>query len=279
MNIQEALTYGRKRLMRNILSYDIDAKLLLMDVLNIDKVTLLTSREEITNDDFLRYENYLIRREKHEPVAYILGYIYFMDLKFFVNPSVLIPRGDTEILVYKALELINKYKFKAHLDMCCGSGCIPISLTVDTNINSTGIDISRNALDIFQKNILFHKLEDKIQYIESDLFSNINMNNKYDIITSNPPYITGTEMIDLMDDVKNFEPHLALYGGNDGLDFYRNITSTAYTLLNNGGYLIYEIGYNQGEYVKDILMENNFTDIEILNDLNKNNRVVLGRKI
>lgn len=278
MKIQEALTFGKNFLRNNIQSYDIDAKLLLMDILKIDKIALLTSLDEISDDNFSLYKIYLNRRINYEPVAYIIGHIFFMDYIFFVNSSVLIPRGDTEILVYKALEVIEKYNFNSHLDIGSGTGCIPISLCLMSNIKSLGIDISTEALEVFQKNITFHKLDKRVKILESDLFSNLDLSTKYDLITSNPPYITSTEMTTLMNDVKDYEPHLALHGGNDGLKFYKDITSTAYNLLNPGGYLIYEIGYNQGKDVENILLKNNFISIEILNDLNNKNRVVLGRK-
>lgn len=279
MKVQEALSFGKKYLKNNILSYDIDAKLLLMDILDIDKINLLTSRDEISNKNFNLYKDYLDRRLKNEPVAYILGYVYFMDFKFLVNPSVLIPRGDTEILIYKVLDLIKDNNFKNHLDIGVGSGCIPISINLLSDIKSSiGVDISQEALNVCNTNISRFKLDDKITTIYSDLFSNV-PSTKFDIITSNPPYISYDEYMELMIDVVDFEPKLALYGGKDGLDFYRKISEKAYNQLNNGGYLLYEIGYNQGKDVKKIMEDCKFSSIEILYDLNNNNRVVLGRKI
>ncbi|MFV0504409.1 MAG: peptide chain release factor N(5)-glutamine methyltransferase [Lachnospirales bacterium] len=273
MTIQEALTYGRNFLKEHSISYDIDAKLLLMDILNINKVQLLTTTDNITHSNFSRYENYLNRRKNKEPIAYILNHIYFMNMKFYVNENVLIPRGDTEILVYKAIDEIKLKSFKKLLDIGTGSGCIPIAIGKSVNILSTAVDISTKALAVAIENAEYHNL--KINFIESDLFTNIN--EKFDIITSNPPYITNSEMLELMDDVINFEPHLALEGGLDGLDFYRKICNEGIDYLENNGLLIFEIGYNQGEDLKNI-MSLNFYDITLIKDLQGHDRVIFGYK-
>lgn len=277
--VQQTLLFGKNFLKENgDISWDIDAKVLLMFVLNIDKVTLLTSDYEISESDFDKYLSILKRRANFEPVAYIINSAEFMSLPFYVDENVLIPRGDTEILVEEAISLIKQHSLKTMLDMCTGQGAIAISTSYYTDIEVIGADIDEKCIEISKKNAIINGVEEKTNFIVSDLFENI-QNKKFDIIASNPPYISSEEVLTLMNDVKDYEPHLALTDGSDGLTFYRKITKTAYGYLNDGGFLLFEIGYNQKDDVKKILEENGFSSIKVLTDLNGHNRVVYGQKI
>ncbi len=274
--IQETLLFGKKYLKdNNIISYDIDAKVLLMFILNIDKVTLLTSDDVIDDIKYEEYLSVLNRRSHCEPCAYIVGQQEFMALNFYVNKNVLIPRGDTEILVEEALALIQSNNLSSMLDLCTGSGAIAISVSHYTNINVTASDISSDCINIASKNALLNNIQNKINFIQSDLFENIH--GTFDIIASNPPYISIDEVSDLMKDVIDYEPRLALTDESDGLTFYKNIISNAKNYLNNNGYIILEIGYNQKTDVETLLIQNNFHSIKVLNDLNGHNRVICAQ--
>lgn len=245
--------------------------------------TLGKSKEWIMSNidyeiDELMYEKFLdlaSKRIEGVPLQYILGEAYFMGLKFVVNNDVLIPRADTEILVYKIIELANKFNEIKLLDLCTGSGCISISLAKKlSNAKVFASDISKNALLIAKENSKIN--ETNITFFESNLFENIE-ESKFDIIVSNPPYITGEEMKKLEKDVLN-EPHLALYGGEDGLKFYREISKKALNYLKINGILAFEIGYNQAEAVFSILTSLNYKDIEVIKDYSGNDRVIIARK-
>lgn len=277
--IQETLRFGKKYLENSSdLSWDIDAKVLLMFVLNIDKVTLLTSDDEISEDNYNKYLELLKRRANFEPVAYITNDAEFMSLPFYVDSSVLIPRGDTEILVEECISLIKRYSLKSMLDMCTGTGAIAISTVHYTNILATATDISQKCIDIARKNATINNVDNRIKFVLSDLFENIN-GEKFDIIASNPPYIGSDEMETLMNDVKDYEPHLALTDNKDGLTFYEKITKEAYNHLNDNGFLIFEIGYAQKEAVTEILLKNNFKNVKDLKDLNGHDRVLYAQKL
>ncbi len=274
--VQETLIFGRNFLKdKGIVSYDIDAKVLLMFILNIDKVTLLTSNFEIEETIYNDYLSVLNRRAKSEPCAYIVNHQEFMALPFYVDENVLIPRGDTEILVEEAISLIKENKFTTMLDLCTGTGAIAISTVHYTGINAVASDISKNCIKIATKNAKINNVDNKIKFIESDLFTNIT--EKFDIIASNPPYISTEEMQDLMKDVVDYEPHLALTDNGDGLRFYKEIISNSKKYLNDNGYILLEIGYNQKEDVEKILLQNGFNSVTVLKDLNGHNRVLCAK--
>lgn len=276
--IQQALRFGKNFLKENnIISYDIDAKVLLMYTLNIDKITLLTTTEYISDESYEVFLRLLGRRAKNEPCAYIVNSQEFMGLPFYVDENVLIPRGDTEILVEEAIALIKKYNFETMLDMCTGQGAIAISTSHYTGINAIGVDISNKCIEVANKNALSNNVSDKVSFIQSDLFDNIK-DKKFDMIVSNPPYISFEEMKSLMSDVKEYEPRLALTDEGDGLTFYKNIIEVAKSYLNDDGYLLLEIGYNQKNDVKKLLLDNSFNSIKVLKDLNQHNRVLCAKK-
>lgn len=240
---------------------------------NLDK---WVDKEE--EDNFL---SLIKRRSLGEPISYIFSKKEFMGINFFVEKGVLIPRPETESLVEYIIEYI-KMNFKEEkidvLDIGIGSGAISLSLAKSCkNTQILGVDISKAALSVANKNLDSLKLAN-VEFRESDLFQNIKTDEKFSIIVSNPPYIKTDIIKDLQRDVKDFEPSLALDGGNDGLDFYRNISKDAGLYLLDKGMLIYEIGYDQGESVRNIMEEQGFKEVKIIKDLNDLDRIVLGFK-
>ncbi|MDO4168557.1 MAG: peptide chain release factor N(5)-glutamine methyltransferase [Lachnospiraceae bacterium] len=219
------------------------------------------------------FETYVKRRsEKHIPMQYLLGAQDFMGLTFKVTPDVLIPRQDTEVLVEEVLEKAKEKK--TVLDMCTGSGCIVISLAHYGNFERcVGVDLSEGALKIAKEN--GKSLAPMVEFINSDLFAGVE--GKYDVIVSNPPYIKTNECQNLMSEVKDFEPMLALDGHEDGLYFYRRIIKDAKNYLNPGGMLFFEIGYDQGKSVPAFMQEAGFSEIVLKQDLAGLDRVVYGK--
>lgn len=265
--IENVLQMGKEILKRN----DIDireARLLLAHALKVSASDLI--KIDYCEDE--QVENFLVMLEKRVssiPFAYIVGHKEFMKLDFMVNENVLIPRADTEILVEEAIKC-NKRKI---LDMCTGSGCIAISLAYYLEeANITASDISFEALKIAKKNAMINEVD--VEFVESDLFSDIT--EKYDMIVSNPPYIRSEAIKTLQYEVQK-EPILALDGGKTGLKFYEKIIPEARQHLENGGVLLLEIGYDQGECVKKMLEDNDYYKVKIIKDLDQNDRVVIGQ--
>ena len=216
------------------------------------------------------------KRKSGIPSQYIVGKCEFMGYDFFVDENVLIPRADTEVLVEKVLEFSAKNKFKNILDMCTGSGCIAISLVLNGIEKAAGADISQGALNIAEKNAEYNDVKNKTEFIHSDLFENIE--GVFDAIVSNPPYIPKEDIKSLMREVKDHEHLSALDGGDDGLDFYREITKQSRKYLKDGGMLFYEIGYNQSEDLHKIMEENGFEKVTTVKDYAGLDRVVFGTK-
>ena len=251
---------------------DRDAELLLMHATGKDKTFLLTygDSEEMDPGDEGEYLAMIVRRAERIPLQLITGETDFMGLTFKVSEDVLIPRIDTDFLVEEALIDINDGADV--LDMCTGSGCILLSVMKYKNdIHGVGADISGSALDLARENAASLKLSNA-EFIESDLFSCVR--GKFDFILCNPPYIRSREIEGLMEEVKMHEPLAALDGGEDGLLFYRRMASEAWDHLNGGGEMIFEIGYDQGEDVADILKMKGYSNIKILKDYSGNERVV-----
>jgi len=217
------------------------------------------------------YQRVVDLRAKRIPLQHILGTQEFMGLDFYVNENVLVPRQDTEVLVEQALKVLKDGD--SVLDLCTGSGCILISLLkLGPLLNGTGVDISKEALQVAEKNGSRHDVH--ARFIESNLFSNVDK--KFDCIISNPPYIPTKYIQGLMPEVKEHDPYIALDGKEDGLWFYRRITEKAPEYLYHGGYLMYEIGIDQGEAVSAMLEQAGFVDIQIRKDYSGNDRVVMG---
>ncbi|WP_040192772.1 peptide chain release factor N(5)-glutamine methyltransferase [Clostridium culturomicium] len=281
MNISEALSSGYNLLKEaQIESYIIDTQLLLSRVLNVDKLYLIMNRnEELSKEIEVKFEELLKKRKEKMPIAYILNDVEFMGLHYYVKEGVLIPRPDTEILVEECLTIIKNNQLKTICDMCCGSGAI--GLAIGKHMEDTKVclyDISDTAIEVSSRNQEILGLERRTNIIKSDLFERpLKEKMKFDMIVSNPPYIEEHIIPTLMEDVKNYEPHLALSGGPDGLEFYRRICEDGKELLNPSGYMCFEIGYNQEQETKELLRENGFIDIYSLRDLGGNFRVVIGK--
>ncbi len=276
---RQVLTKGKEYLKNaGIFEADNDGFALFSYVFKLGRTEYFVKMNEICDMALQdEYVQAIERRKNREPLQYIIGKTQFYGYEFLVNENVLIPRFDTEVLVETVLKLIKKYEMNdiKLLDMCTGSGCIVLSLLLMSDIKyATAVDISDKALEVARKN--GHNLGvSNIEFIESNLFENVN--NKYDVIVSNPPYIPTSDIEELEDEVRLHEPMLALDGTKDGLYFYDIITKNAGKYLNPGGILCYEIGWNQAEAVASFMAENKFTDINVVKDLAGLNRVVYGR--
>lgn len=276
MNIKQSIIETTKLLKTNNIedAYNI-ARILLANILNKPKEYLvINDKEELENELLEKYNTDIAKVLAGYPVQYITHHQEFMKLNFYVDENVLIPQPDTETLVEEVLKVYtDKYKDEnvKILDLCTGSGAIAIALKkyID-KAHITAIDISDSALEIAKKNAKSNGVD--INFIKSDMFEKIT--DKYDIIVSNPPYIEKEVLKELPKEVQK-EPLLALDGGIDGLQFYREISNKAYKYLNNLGFLIMEIGYNQKESVEKILKnEEKYRNIECIKDLSGNDRVI-----
>lgn len=260
--------------------YISDSQILLQYVLKKDRLFILTNMDyEVDDDECKEYFKYIELRKNKMPVKYITKECEFMGLNFFVKEGVLIPRPDTEILVEETMKIIESKNYATVCDVCTGTGAIGLSIAhYEENVKVLCIDISDDAIYACSKNCEKLKLTN-VTIEKGDLLKEkVKQNLKFDVIVSNPPYVTQDEMGGLMEDVKNFEPHLALFGGEDGLEFYREITKESFEILNNGGLLAYEIGNRQWESVRDIMESNGFININLTKDLAGNDRVVTGFK-
>ena len=252
-----------------------EARYALSSVQNCDISTLLLSGEAEADEIAVAKANEIInRRKQHEPLAYILGERWFMGLKFKVTPAVLIPRQETEILTEAVLSEIKGRTGARVLDMCTGSGCIAIAIDKLSDAEVTGADISLEALAVAGENA--KENESDIHLIESDLFENIS--GAFDVIVSNPPYVTDGEYRTLMPEVKLFEPQKALTAGEDGLDIYRKLIPEAKEHLMENGILMCEIGADQKGPVTDLFMNAGYREINCMKDLAGRDRVMTGRK-
>lgn len=279
MKYQECFNKGRDVLMKaGIEEAAWDARLLLEHVCGTDRNYLLVHGDkEVDSDKEASYLQMIDMRAKRIPLQHITGVQNFMGLDFKVNEHVLIPRQDTEILVEEILRQMSDSS--RILDMCTGSGCILISLLHYNNwCEGVGVDLSESALEVANENasaLLGNKSPQPVyKFIRSDLFENVE--GKYDIIVSNPPYIRSEVIETLMPEVKEHEPRMALDGSEDGLYFYRKITDLGKEYLKRGGMLYYEIGHDQGEEVSEIMRAAGFSDVQIVKDYAGLDRVVYG---
>lgn len=275
MTLEEALSFGRQTLQEaGIAEAALDAWYLLEYIGKFDRsYYYLHYQDDMEEDKLQEYEMLVKKRSERVPLQYITGVQEFMGLEFKVNPHVLIPRQDTEILVETALGVIQP-DMKV-LDMCTGSGCIIVSLMhFAKQIAGVGCDISKQALLTAKENARNNDVE--VEWIRSDLFQNIT--GTFDVIVSNPPYIPTRVIDTLMPEVRDFEPVEALDGRENGLFFYDRIVEESKRFLVPGGYLIFEIGHDQGEAVSAMMKQAGFEQIRVIRDLSGLNRVVCGRK-
>lgn len=309
MNIQEIQIFCIDKLKENnIEDYGLKTKLLICKTINKPKEYLIIhDKEELTEEQILEIKNNVNKIIEGVPIQYITNNQEFMGVNFFVNENVLIPQPDTEILVEEVINLAKNMEKPQILDLCTGSGAIAISLKKHINfiddskvaqrrgctffrkhaerkcptptrlsgfLEVTASDVSQEALEVAKINAKNNKVE--IEFIESDLFNNINK--KFNIIVSNPPYIKTDVIKSLSLEVQN-EPHLALDGGQDGLEFYRKIINNAYRYLENEGYLALEIGYDQKEEVIQLIESSNqYKDIYSKKDFAGNDRIIVCKR-
>jgi len=276
MNILEAVKFGSSLLKeKKIQSYILDSELLLSKTLNKPREKILTNLDaNIEKKIFNIYKKYLIRRSKYEPVAYIFGEKEFWSKSFMVNKHTLIPRPETELLVYGLLKIFNNKKISV-LDIGTGSGCIIVSLL--TNLKQSvgiGIDISKKAILMAKKNVVRHKLNNRIKLINRS-FENV-FDKKFDLIVSNPPYIEKKAIKNLSEDIKKYEPRMALDGGNDGLDLVKKVIYKSKNILKIKGVLALEIGNEQIKKVSKILTDNNFRIRNVIKDYKNNVRCIIA---
>lgn len=274
MTYQEALRYGQIRLIAaGVLEVESDAWLLMSAVCRIDRnFYYVYGNEEMIKEQEKEYMALLEKRAERIPLQYITGEQDFMGLNFKVNPGVLIPRQDTETLVEEVLKAVTPGM--EVLDLCTGSGCIAVSLAKFVpGAKVQGVDISPEALKVSEENARRNGVN--VHFFLSDMFGQVE--GKFDMIVSNPPYIPTGEIQGLMPEVKDFEPHLALDGKEDGLWFYRILAGEGKKYLKPKGTLMVEIGCDQGKDVSRIFKDNGYCDIKVIKDLAGLDRVVTGK--
>lgn len=257
------------------------ARMLICHVTGKDQAQFLAERDLYAPEDVVKGVHAgLERLLKGEPIAYILGQWEFYGLPLRITPDVLIPRDDTcavaELAIRQALFLDQNPRI---LDLCCGSGCIGLAIAKRVkDARVTLADLSQNALTIARENTAMHKMGGRVRCVRVDAMQPAStFLGKFDLIVSNPPYVTAEEMKELPVSVRDYEPHMALYGGENGLDFYRAIAGNFTRALRPGGYLCLEFGMGQGDAVCRILQEHDYTILERTKDFNDRERAVLAR--
>lgn len=279
MTIKQAIERGVAKLkLENITTPKLKVRLLMQFVLEKPRQYLIIyDNETLTKNQEDKFFEGISKLSKGVPIEHITHNKEFMKLDFFVDENVLIPRQDTEVLVEEVIKIAQKVKARKILDLCTGSGAIAISLAKYLpNTEITALDISYKALEVAKLNAKTNKVENQITFIESNLLENL-PKEKYDIIVSNPPYIKQDIIKELDKEVQK-EPHIALDGGKDGLDFYRKIIDEGYEYLKYGGYLCLEIGYDQKEEVMNLLDDNGqYINKICIKDLYDNDRVIIAK--
>lgn len=279
MRINELLEIGIEKLKTSQIKEPISiARRIMCFVLKKDKIYLVTNgNEEVEQSTKTEFLEAISKIQKHIPIQYITKKQEFMKMDFYVDENVLIPQPDTEIVVEEAIDIINRNKLSKVLDMCTGSGILAISIAKYTDASKiTAVDISEKALDVAEKNAISNDVNTKIKFIKSDMFKNIS--EKFDLIISNPPYIRTDVIKILSEEVKN-EPILALDGGIKGLDFYNIIAENAKKYLNENGYLVLEIGYDQKTEVVNLLEAQEYSEIRVIKDMGGNDRVIVCKNL
>ena len=279
MNYLDAIQKATITLKKNnIKSYKIDSEILLCNNLKIKREKLLLNLDhKIEKKIYNKFINLVLRRKKGEPIAYIIGYKEFWKNKYIVNPNVLIPRPDSELIVEEALKIIPKKASLNILDIGTGSGCLIISILKERrNCYGVALDISRKALKVAKINAKIQQLENRIKFVNSDI-DNFSIG-KYDIILSNPPYINSFGINYLDKDIKYYEPKIALNGGIDGFSCINAVINRSSRLIKRKGKLLFEIGSNQLNKTKKILNKKDFYLNKIEKDLGDKYRCVLSTK-
>jgi release factor glutamine methyltransferase len=259
----------------------LNVELLLCDVLSCDRMDLYTNFDKpLAADELSRFKSKFKRRLTYEPIQYILGECEFMGLQFFVDKRVLIPRPETEILVEQVIQLSQSISLKNILDIGAGSGNIPVSLAKHIEgVQVDSIDASSEALEVAQSNIERHNVEDRVRLILCDILDSGNMlqGKQYDVIVSNPPYISETEFELLQPEVKDYEPKIATTDQGDGLTFYKAIVNAGKSSLRRGGSILVEVAYNQSGDVLKMFQSAGYNEVGTVRDYSGIERVVKAR--
>ena len=280
MNYLETLNFGSNKLkLKNISSHILDSELLLSFTLNLPREKILTNlNEKIKKQKFNIYKRLLSRREKNEPIAYIIKKKEFWRNIFYVNKNVLIPRPETELIVEEVLKVLKISSSKRLLEVGTGSGCIIVSILQERlNCCATAIDISKKALNIAKFNAKMHHLTDKIKFIHNDIDKF--QDNKYDFIISNPPYIEKFNISRLEENIKLFEPNQAIESGVDGFREIKKLIKKSKKLLKINGKLIFEIGKSQHTNAKKMLLDNGYYINKVIKDFSSIPRVIVSTNI
>ena len=280
--VQEILQKNYKDLLNhNIQTAKIDSEVILANILNTTRINLITKQNVTLNkkqEDL--FSKLVERRKQKEPVAYILNKKEFWNENYFVDKRVLIPRPETEILIELLLKKI-KDKNKAYkvLDLGCGSGCLLISFLKEMQKSQgMGVDISSNALAVAKKNIELHNLNNRAKLVRLD-FLTLHTKDKFDVIFSNPPYLSSSDYAKLSEDVKNFEPKQALVGGFNGVLYYKKIIALAQSALKKNGYLALELGDRQYRTISKLLQDHSFRILDKYQLINNEIRCILAAKM
>ena len=279
MNTLDLINFGAKELkQKKISSFRLDSEILLSKILDKNREEILINLDkEICQNYFSKFIELIKRRSQNEPVAYILEEKEFWSKNFFVGPDTLIPRPETELIVEKLVKIFKEQKISI-LDIGTGSGCILISILSELKKSrGIGIDISKKAISIAKKNQKKHAMQNKIKFLNKSLDSKLYQ--KFDLIVSNPPYIKSSEIKNLDEDIKKYEPRIALDGGNDGLDLIKKVIYKTKYNLKVKGTLALEIGNEQFKKVSKILIERNFKVEHIITDYRDNIRGVISTYI
>lgn len=283
MTIREILNKYIKELSEISDTPKLDTEMILQKILgDVDRIYIqLNLDKNLTDNQMENFNKMISERLNGRPIAYIVNNREFMGLDFFVEEGVLIPRPDTETLVEEVIEITKDKENLEIVDIGTGSGAISVSLAkYIKNCKIYSLDISEKALNIGEKNAINNNVDKKIEFIKSDLFTGIKDKNiKLDVIVSNPPYIPKKDIDTLHTQVKDYEPYIALEGGDDGLDFYKSITKQSTMYLKENGILAFEVGHDQATDVSNIMKNNGYSKIYTKKDLQGIDRVVIGYKL
>lgn len=286
MTIKEILGWGISQLSK-LDSPRLDTELIIADILDEDRLyVMINPDKKLTHEQTEIIKTNILLRKSNYPIHYILKKREFMGREFEVEAEVLIPRPDTEILVEQTLDEIRHLLKQTGssvlgMEIGSGSGIISVSLLADIKeLRIIAVDINDKALELTRRNACAHEVEKRLEIRKSDLFENAgDLKGSLDFIVSNPPYIARDVIQTLSEDIKRFEPLSALDGGSDGLDFYTAIIKAASEYIKPGGFAAFEIGYDQGKSVQNLLLDEGFSHCRVVKDLAGLDRVVIGRKI
>ena len=280
MKLVAAINNAYKQLKKNnIKSALLDSELLISKAINKKReFVILNLEKDIDKKDYLYFKKLVIERSKGKPIAYLTGKKSFWKYQFYIDKNVLIPRPDTEIIIEQVLKIYKNKDYINFLEIGVGSGCIALSILKEKkSFLGTGVDLSQDCIEISRYNAKKLGVRNRIKLFKSDVDNLIFR--KYDLIISNPPYIKKLDISKLDKDVKDYEPKLALDGGLEGLSVIKKVIKKSTELIKINGKLILEIGYDQRETVKKMLIENNFYVNRTVKDLAKNDRCIISTKI